>query len=62
MRFRLSPKESTLVTRPQAVLRYVGLPSPATVVLIVCTFVVLVVATLALRVPLAIHELRRASR
>jgi uncharacterized membrane protein len=51
-----------LVTRPQAVLQYVGLPRPGTVVLIVCTFVVLVVATLALRVPLAIHELRRASR
>src|SRR5205823_7721658 len=51
-----------LVTRPHAVLQYVGVPRPVTVVVIVCTFVVLVVATLALRVPLAIHELRRASR
>ena len=51
-----------LVTRPQAVLRYVGVPRAGTIALIVCTFAVLVVAALALRVPLAIHDLRRASR
>jgi uncharacterized membrane protein len=51
-----------VVTRPHAVLRYVGFPKAGTLALIGCTFVILVVATLALRVPLAIHELRRATR
>ena len=51
-----------LVTRPRSVLQYLGVPKPGTVALIACTFVVLIVATLALRVPLAIHDLRRASR
>jgi uncharacterized membrane protein len=51
-----------LVTRPGTVLRYAGIPRATTIVLIGCTFVVLFVSTLALRVPLAIHDLRRASR
>ena len=51
-----------VVTRPRSVLQYVGVPRAGTVVLIGCTFVVLIVATLAMRVPLAIHDLRRASR
>jgi len=51
-----------LVTRPDHVVQYAGVPKATTVALIGCTFVVLIVATLALRVPLAIHDLRRASR
>ncbi|MEY2422591.1 MAG: hypothetical protein QOI95_2658 [Acidimicrobiaceae bacterium] len=51
-----------LVVRPGAVLQYVGVPRAATVALIGFTFCVLVTATVALRVPLAIHDLRRASR
>ena len=51
-----------VVTRPGTVLRYAGVPKATTVVLIVGTFLVLIVSTLALRVPLAIHDLRRASR
>src|SRR3954447_18380323 len=51
-----------LVVRPSEVLQYVRVPHPSTVVIIAFTFVVLSVATLALRVPLAIHDLRRATR
>jgi uncharacterized membrane protein len=51
-----------VITRPQAVLQYLGVPKAGTVLLIAVTFVVLVLATLALRVPLAIHDLRRATR
>ena len=51
-----------LVLHPHAILRYVGVPRAGTVALILCTFAVLVVTGLALRVPLAIHELRRATR
>jgi uncharacterized membrane protein len=51
-----------LVVRPGEVLRYVGVPRPATLVVIAITFCVLLAATVALRVPLAIHDLRRASR
>jgi len=51
-----------LVVRPTAVLQYVRVPHPSTVVIIAFTFVVLITATLALRVPLAIHDLRRATR
>lgn len=51
-----------LVVRPGEVLRYVGVPRAATVVIIGMTFVVLLAAAVALRVPLAIHDLRRASR
>jgi len=51
-----------VVANPGRVLQYAGVPKATTVVLIGCTFVVLIVATLALRVPLAIHDLRRASR
>ena len=51
-----------VVTRPSTVLQHVGVPKAGTVVLIVSTFVVLFAVTLALRVPLAIHDLRRASR
>jgi uncharacterized membrane protein len=51
-----------VVANPGRVLQYAGIPKATTIVLIGCTFVVLIVATLALRVPLAIHDLRRASR
>jgi uncharacterized membrane protein len=51
-----------LVVRPGSVLRYVGVPRAGTIVIIGFTFCVLVTATVALRVPLAIHDLRRASR
>jgi len=51
-----------VVTRPDRVFQYAGVPKATTVALIGCTFVGLIVATLALRVPLAIHDLRRASR
>jgi uncharacterized membrane protein len=51
-----------VVTRPGTVLHHAGVPRATTFALIGCTFVVLMVATLALRVPLAIHDLRRASR
>jgi uncharacterized membrane protein len=51
-----------LVLRPGLVFQYVGVPRAATVVIIGVTFCVLVMATLALRVPLAIHDLRRATR
>jgi uncharacterized membrane protein len=51
-----------LVARPGEVLRYVGVPRAATLVVIAFTFCVLLAATVALRVPLAIHDLRRASR
>jgi uncharacterized membrane protein len=51
-----------LVVSPGSVLQYVGFPRATTVAIIVFTFGVLVAATLALRVPLAIHDLRRASR
>jgi uncharacterized membrane protein len=58
--FRLNSWD--LVVRPSAVLQYVGVPRPATVAIIGFTFCVLLTATVALRVPLAIHDLRRASR
>ena len=51
-----------VVTRPRTVLQYAGVPKGTTVALIAGTFVVLIAATLAMRVPLAIHDLRRASR
>ena len=51
-----------LVARPGEVLRYVGVPRVATVVVIAFTFCVLLGVTVALRVPLAIHDLRRSSR
>ena len=51
-----------LLARPGAVLQYVRVPHPSTVVIIVVTFMVLFAAATALRVPLAIHDLRRASR
>jgi uncharacterized membrane protein len=58
--FRLNSWD--LVLRPSSVLQYVGVPRAATIAIIVCTFCVLLTATAALRVPLAIHDLRRASR
>jgi uncharacterized membrane protein len=51
-----------LVVRPEAVAQYIRVPHPSTVAIIAFTFVVLSLATLALRVPLAIHDLRRATR
>ena len=51
-----------IVVRPTEVLQYVRVPHSSTVVIIAFTFVVLITATLALRVPLAIHDLRRATR
>lgn len=51
-----------ILARPGTVLQYVRVPHPSTVVIIGFTFVVLSAATAALRVPLAIHDLRRASR
>jgi len=51
-----------ILARPGAVLQYVRVPHPSTVVIIGVTFVVLFTAATALRVPLAIHDLRRASR
>jgi uncharacterized membrane protein len=51
-----------LVVHPGDVLHYVGVPRAGTVVIIAFTFCVLLTATVALRVPLAIHDLRRASR
>jgi uncharacterized membrane protein len=51
-----------LVVRPGEVLRYVGVPKVGTIVIIGFTFCVLLSATAALRVPLAIHDLRRSSR
>jgi uncharacterized membrane protein len=51
-----------LVVSPGSVLRYVGMPRAGTLVIIAMTFCVLAMATLALRVPLAIHDLRRATR
>jgi uncharacterized membrane protein len=51
-----------LVVRPGEVFRYVGVPRVGTVVIIAFTFCVLLAATVALRVPLAIHDLRRSSR
>jgi hypothetical protein len=50
------------VLRPGSVFQYVGEPRAGTVAVIAVTFCVLVMATLALRVPLAIHDLRRATR
>ena len=58
--FRLNSWD--LVVRPSSVLQYVGVPRPATIAIIGITFSVLLTATVALRVPLAIHDLRRASR
>ena len=58
--FRLNSWD--LVVRPSSVLQYVGVPRPATIAIIGFTFCVLLTATVALRVPLAIHDLRRASR
>ena len=58
--FRLNSWD--LVVRPGSVLRYVGVPRVGTVAIIGFTFCVLLTATVALRVPLAIHDLRRASR
>jgi uncharacterized membrane protein len=51
-----------IVVRPHEVLGYLGVPRGTTVLLIAMTFAVLVTATLALRVPIAIHELRRSGR
>ena len=51
-----------LVLRPNAVLQYVRVPHPSTVVIVGFTFCVLVTVAAALRVPLAIHELRRSGR
>ena len=51
-----------ILARPGAVVQYVRVPHPSTVVIIAFTFFVLFTATMALRVPLAIHDLRRASR
>lgn len=51
-----------LVLRPSAVLQYVRVPQATTVVLIGVTFCVLLTVAAALRVPLAIHDLRRATR
>ncbi|MEY2448671.1 MAG: hypothetical protein QOH79_2147 [Acidimicrobiaceae bacterium] len=51
-----------LVVRPGSVFQYVGVPRAATIVIIAFTFCVLLTTTVALRVPLAIHDLRRASR
>jgi uncharacterized membrane protein len=51
-----------LVVRPGTVFQYFGVPQASTIVIIGFTFCVLVLATVALRVPLAIHDLRRASR
>jgi uncharacterized membrane protein len=51
-----------LLVHPGEVLHYVGVPRAGTVVIIAFTFCVLLAATVALRVPLAIHDLRRASR
>jgi uncharacterized membrane protein len=58
--FRLNSWD--LVVRPGDVWQYVRVPQAGTVVIIGITFCLLVVATVALRVPLAIHDLRRASR
>jgi uncharacterized membrane protein len=58
--FRLNSWD--LVVRPNSVLQYVGVPRPATIAIIAFTFCVLLTATVALRVPLAIHDQRRASR
>ena len=51
-----------LVVHPGSVLQYVGVPQATTLAIIGFTFCVLVTVTVALRVPLAIHDLRRASR
>ncbi len=51
-----------ILARPGEVLQYVRVPHPSTVVIIGFTFLVLFTATAALRVPLAIHDLRRATR
>ena len=51
-----------LVIRPGEVFRYVRIPHPTSLAIIAITFFVLLVAALAMRVPLAIHELRRAHR
>ncbi|HEV3227595.1 MAG TPA: DUF1361 domain-containing protein [Acidimicrobiales bacterium] len=51
-----------IVLSPGSVLRYVGVPRATTIVIIVFTFCVLVAATLAMRVPLAIHDQRRSGR
>ena len=58
--FRLNSWD--VVVRPSSVLHYVGVPRPVTLAIIGFTFCVLLTATVALRVPLAIHDLRRASR
>jgi uncharacterized membrane protein len=58
--FRLNSWD--LVVRPNSVLQYLGVPRPATIAILGITFCVLLTATVALRVPLAIHDLRRASR
>ena len=58
--FRLNSWD--LVVRPRSVLQYIGVPRAGTIAIIGFTFCVLLTATVALRVPLAIHDLRRASR
>jgi uncharacterized membrane protein len=58
--FRLNSWD--LVVRPGEVLQYVGVPRVGTVAILGCMFCLLLAATMALRVPLAIHDLRRASR
>jgi uncharacterized membrane protein len=58
--FRLNSWD--LVVRPSEVTRYIGVPRAMTIAIIGFTFCVLLAATAALRVPLAIHDLRRASR
>jgi uncharacterized membrane protein len=58
--FRLNSWD--LVVRPNSVFHYVGVPRAATIAIIGFTFCVLLTATAALRVPLAIHDLRRATR
>ena len=51
-----------IVLRPGNVLRYLRVPEPRTMVIIAFTFCVLTAATAALRVPVAIHGLRRSAR
>jgi uncharacterized membrane protein len=51
-----------VLVRPGTVLQYVRIPHAGTVEVITVLFGVLVAATLALRLPIAIHDLRRSSR
>jgi uncharacterized membrane protein len=51
-----------LLVRPGTVVQYVRVPQPSTIAVIILTFGILSAATLALRVPLAIHDLRRSDR